>query len=74
MLLASNGHLWRNAGDFTRYDESAIKQMNRNISLIRYKKFGEDLLMFEQIDENVAAAIPDIEPTSKPKAHKHSLK
>ena len=34
------------AGDFTKYDESAIKQMNRNISLIRYKKFGEDLLMF----------------------------
>lgn len=43
------------AGDFTKYDESAIKQMNRNISLIRYKKFGEDLLMFEQINENIAA-------------------
>lgn len=56
------------AGDFTRYDESAIKQMNRNISLIRYKKFGDDLLMFEQINENVAAAIPEVEPTSKPKA------
>jgi len=24
------------AGDFTKYDESAIKQMNRNVSLIRY--------------------------------------
>ncbi len=47
------------AGDFTKYDESAIKQMNRNISLIRYKKFGDDLLMFEQINENIAAAIPD---------------
>ena len=45
------------AGDFTKYDESAIKQMNRNISLIRYKKFGEDLLMFEQINENIATAI-----------------
>lgn len=44
------------AGDFTKYDESAIKQMNRNISLIRYKKFGENLLMFEQINENIAAA------------------
>lgn len=44
------------AGDFTKYDGSAIKQMNRNISLIRYKKFGEDLLMFEQINENIAAA------------------
>ena len=36
------------AGDFTKYDESAIKQMNRNISLIRYKKFGEDLLMLSK--------------------------
>lgn len=49
------------AGDFTKYDESAIKQMNRNISLIRYKKFGDDLLMFEQVNENIAAAIPDID-------------
>lgn len=45
------------AGDFTKYDESAIKQMNRNISLIRYKKFGEDLLMFEQVNENIAATV-----------------
>lgn len=55
------------AGDFTKYDESAIKQMNRNISLIRYKKFGDNLLMFEQINENVAASIPDTEPASKTK-------
>lgn len=55
------------AGDFTKYDESAIKQMNRNISLIRYKKFGDELLMFEQVNENVAAAIPDnnIAPAAK---------
>lgn len=52
------------AGDFTKYDESAIKQMNRNISLIRYKQFGDDLLMFEQINENIAAAIPENEPTA----------
>lgn len=57
------------AGDFTKYDESAIKQMNRNVSLIRYKKFGADLLMFEQINENIAAAIPDSEmPTAKAKS------
>lgn len=57
------------AGDFTKYDESAIKQMNRNVSLIRYKKFGSDLLMFEQINENVATAIPDpAVPTTKPKS------
>lgn len=47
------------AGDFTRYDESAIKQMDKNISLIRYKKFGDNLLMFEHINENVTAPISD---------------
>ncbi|MCH8494909.1 MAG: DUF5655 domain-containing protein [Balneolales bacterium] len=38
------------AGDFTRYDEYAVKQINRNIELIRYKKFGEDLLMLELVN------------------------
>lgn len=47
------------AGDFTRYDESAIKQMDKNISLIRYKKFGDNLLMFEHINENVTAPLSD---------------
>ena len=56
------------AGDFTKYDESAIKQMNRNISLIRYKKFGSDLLMFEQINENIAIAITENEPSTKTKS------
>lgn len=35
------------AGDFTRFDAHAVKQMNRNIELIRYRKFGEDLLMLD---------------------------
>lgn len=56
------------AGDFTKYDESAIKQMNRNISLIRYKKFGSDLLMFEQINENIAPAVLTAEPPVKNKS------
>lgn len=47
------------ANDFTKYDESAIKQMNRNISLIRYRKFGDEMLMFEHINENIANALPD---------------
>ena len=42
------------AGDFSRYDEHAIKQMNRNIELIRYVRFGDDLLMLEQV--NTASA------------------
>lgn len=37
------------AGDFTKYDEHAVKQMNRNIDLIRYRKFEGDLLLLEQL-------------------------
>lgn len=38
------------AGDFSKFDEHAIKQMNRNIELIRYVRFGEELLMLEQVN------------------------
>lgn len=37
------------AGDFHKYDEHAVKQMNRNIALIRYRKFESDLLLLEQL-------------------------
>ncbi|MBO0144208.1 DUF91 domain-containing protein [Agrobacterium sp. Ap1] len=37
------------AGDFTRYDEHAVKQIARNIELIRYRRFGETLLMMELV-------------------------
>lgn len=35
------------AASFTKYDEHAIKQMGKNIELIRYRGFGEDLLMLD---------------------------
>lgn len=38
------------AGDFTKFDEHAVKQMNRNIELIRYRNFGEDLLLLELVN------------------------
>nr|WP_246505096.1 DUF5655 domain-containing protein [Microvirga antarctica] len=37
------------AGDFTRYDGHAVKQIARNIELIRYRKFATDLLMLELV-------------------------
>lgn len=50
------------AGDFSKYDEHAIKQMNRNIELIRYVRFGDDLLLLEQV--NAVSVPPDVdEPT-----------
>lgn len=38
------------AGDFTRYDEHAVKQMNRNIELIRYRRYGDEFLLFELVN------------------------
>lgn len=38
------------AGDFTKYDEHAVQQINRNIELIRYKLFSDDLLMLELVN------------------------
>ncbi|MCA3080653.1 MAG: DUF91 domain-containing protein [Rhodocyclaceae bacterium] len=37
------------AGDFNRYDDHAVKQIQRNIELIRYRRFGEDLLMLDLV-------------------------
>lgn len=43
------------AADFTRYDAHAVKQMNRNIELIRYRKFGNDLLMLDLLTATTGA-------------------
>lgn len=37
------------AGDFTRYDGHAVKQINRNIELLRYRRFDRDLLLIELV-------------------------
>lgn len=59
------------AGDFSKFDEHAIKQMNRNIDLIRYVKFGDDLLLLEQINAAVAPSSGSIGTTApKPAAGK----
>lgn len=38
------------AADFTRYDQHAVQQIPRNIELIRYKLFGDDLLLLELVN------------------------
>ncbi|MDY3845711.1 MAG: DUF5655 domain-containing protein [Eubacteriales bacterium] len=52
------------ASDFNKYDEEAIKQINRNVSLIRYKQYSADLLLFELLNTNTVAPI-DTEPTER---------
>ena len=44
------------AADFTRYDIHAIQQINRNIELLRYMFFGDDLLLLDLV--NVVSAKP----------------
>ncbi|MCP4601593.1 MAG: DUF91 domain-containing protein [Proteobacteria bacterium] len=44
------------AGDFTKYDVHAVKQINRNIELIRYRKYDEgNLILLELINATTAA-------------------
>ncbi len=49
------------AADFTKYDGHAVQQINRNIELIRYRRFGEDLLLFELAN---ATSAPDAKSSS----------
>ncbi|NTV82000.1 MAG: DUF91 domain-containing protein, partial [Candidatus Aminicenantes bacterium] len=59
------------ASDFTKYDEHAVKQINRNIDLVRYRKFGPDLLALDLVWRTTA---DDLDITDqgekKPKAKK----
>jgi predicted transport protein len=84
---ASDGIEWRAprllciAGDFTKYDAHAVQQMNRNIGLVRYQKYGNELLLLELVNA-VRAAPPEDEDqpeagTARPKpgaSHKLTLK
>ena len=58
------------AADFTRYDEHAVAQINRNIELIRYKLFGDDLLLFELVNGVSATVSETIEAPSETKQAK----
>ncbi len=42
------------ASDFTKYDGHAVQQMNHSIELIRYKQFGPELLLLEQVNAVVS--------------------
>lgn len=49
------------AEDFTRYDIHAIQQINRNIELVRYVFFGDDLLLLDLVNVVLADPIDDAE-------------
>jgi len=72
------------AANFTRYDEHAVAQINRNIELIRYKLFGDDLLLFELVNGASATStqaiietdeqVSDIKPVKTPAASTLAMK
>lgn len=45
------------AGDFTRYDEHAVQQINRNIELIRYRRYGNDLVLLDLVNAVTATTV-----------------
>ncbi len=48
------------AGDFNRYDDHAVKQIQRNIELIRYRRFGADLLMLDLLAATSVKGAPAV--------------
>lgn len=38
------------ANDFTKYDVHAVNQMQRNIKLVKYKKYNDELILFEHLN------------------------
>jgi predicted transport protein len=64
-LEAANAIEWRYprliciAGDFTKYDAHAIQQIPQNIDLIRYQRFGDDLLLLEHAARS--SSVPTVE-------------
>ncbi len=47
------------AGDFTKYDGHAIRQINRNIELLRYKRYGDELLLLELVSATASKSGSD---------------
>jgi predicted transport protein len=44
------------AGEFTKFDEYAVKQIDRNIELIRYRSYGKELLLLELVNATTGSA------------------
>lgn len=48
------------ANDFTKFDEHAVNQMQKNIKLIKYIIFGKKLILFEQINSPSAKSVIEV--------------
>lgn len=61
------------ASDFTKYDEHAVQQMNRQIELVRYRLFGEDLLLLEAANTPNVQSIAPAHSLVKPRGTDKSM-
>ncbi len=60
------------AADFTKHDEHAVRQIDRNIDLVRYRRFGQALLALELLTSTTADPIVVDGPAIKTKPGKAS--
>ncbi|MFZ3002025.1 MAG: DUF5655 domain-containing protein [Undibacterium umbellatum] len=63
------------AADFTKFDAHAVQQIDRNIELIRYRLFGEDLLLLEQANggsnptpKTINKSVSEVSPANRPRS------
>lgn len=70
----SNPRLICIAGDFTRYDEHAVQQMNGNIELIRYRTYADHRLLLLELVNAVSTPAPIPTPTRESGAPKATYK
>ena len=72
------------AQDFTHYDSYAVNQINRNIELIRYGLYGDDLVLFELVnattastlepmDSDTSAVVSESKSSGKDRGHEQRL-
>lgn len=66
------------ANDFTKYDVHAVNQMQRNIKLVKYKKYNDELILFEHfnapiIKNSVDSTANEEKKNSSQKTHLEKL-
>lgn len=61
------------AGNFTKYDEHAVQQINRNIELYQYKHYSDGFLMLDLVNATTAQTVY-IEDTSIDRTQKSNIK
>lgn len=60
------------ANDFSKYDLHAVTQIQRSIELIRYRRFGDDMLLIEQVNTPRQNSKSSATPTGMPDGEVHA--